>query len=133
MVHIRAEHSLVCKDYQPATTMFPNMRFDNVDANKQFLKEAFGLNGETADLFARSPKKMELLMEQFHQSLTTSRRGINNNLWEKTLDGQQVRDAAFEMFNMPGSASGGNLAGGGLNRASASFGGMGLRNFTSNA
>lgn len=123
----------VGKGYQPATTMFPNMRFDNVDANKQFLKEAFKLNDETADLFARSPKKMELLMEQFHQSLTTSRRGISADLWAKTPDGQPIHDVAFEMFSMPGAAGDGNIAGGGLNRASASFGGMGLRPFTSNA
>lgn len=129
----------VGKDYQPATTMFPNMRFDNVDANKQFLKEAFKVNNETADLFARSPKKMELLMEQFHQSLTTSRRGIKSrlsrsgDLWAKTPDGQPIHDVAFEMFNMPGSASVLNTAGGGLNRASMPFGGIDPLEFTSNA
>lgn len=129
----------VGKDYQPATTMFPNMRFDNVDANKQFLKEAFKLNDKTADLFAHSPKKMELLMEQFHQSLTTSRRGVqgisplHGDLWAKTPDGQPIHDVAFEMFNMPGSASGGNMSGGGLNRASESSGGRDLLEFTSNA
>lgn len=127
------------KDYKTAEQMFPKLRFDNIEDNKRFLKEVYQLPDEVAQKFAENPTKMKLLMEQFHSSLTTSRRGIanstaaNEDLWAKNALGENVRDADYEMYDMAGSASGGNVAGGGINRASGAQGGMGQRVFTSNA
>ena len=104
--------------FKLGTELYPNLRFDNIDANRKFLKTIFLVPRELSERFARNEQLMRNAFNLYNQSNSTGVRYLGNDvILEKTLDNIPYHDAKLELFNSPGSLGGGNGSGIGMNTA----------------
>lgn len=100
------------------TDIYKNMDFSDVNANTEFLKMVYGLSETAAQRFAKNEGIMRNATNLYNQSYSTGVRLVGNDIVSaRTSDGKPVHDAKLELFDGNASFSGGNLSGGGLNRA----------------
>lgn len=97
--------------YKLGTELYPNLSFEDVEANKQFLQDVFNLSPEEATKFASREDVMRNAVDIYNHSYSTGVRHVNP---------QVLRNGAnpkIELFTGNGQFGGGNASGLGLNTA----------------
>lgn len=108
--------SLFGENYKKFTAEFPNIKFDDVEQNKKFLKRVFGDKGYDIESVANDPERMEVIAEMYYYSYSTSGRhtkGIDNVFEGKVVPANS--GFGVSIINPKGSTGGGSAAGGGTN------------------
>lgn len=111
--------------FKLGTDLYPNLSFDNIDANIQFLKEVYGLSDNVAAQYASNPAIMRNAFNTYNYEMSTGTRMVGNDVVaQKVPSGEQYHNPKIEMFLGNGAFSGGQGLGPGLNQLRLSpFGG----------
>ena len=103
--------------FKLGSELYPNMSFADIEANKQFLKNAYNLSEEEATRFASNPDVMRNAFNLYNFSHSTGVRQLHPDvITARTTTGAQWHDPKIELMTGNGSFGGGNAAGNGLNR-----------------
>lgn len=108
--------SLFGENYIKFAEEFPNIKFDDVEQNKNFLKRVFGNKGYDIEAVAKDPERMEVITEMYYYSYSTSGRhtkGVDNVFEGKVVPADS--GLGVSIINPKGSTGGGSIAGGGTN------------------
>ena len=107
---IQNGRSLFGSSFRSAEQLYPNMRFDNVEANKEFLR-SLGLS----ESWASDPAKMRAVVEKFSFEKTTATRGVVSANSFDEFRNMATSPSSAEMVSGPGRNSvEGAKSGGGI-------------------
>ena len=105
-------------NFKQATELYPNMALNNKDSNINFLKNVYNLTDEEANKFASNPQVMANAVNLYDFQNSVGVRLVGRDVvTDVANNGQQWHNPEIELFTGNGSFGGGNLSGGGLNRA----------------
>ena len=101
--------------FKQGTELYPNLTFDNTEANKEFLMGMFGLTEEEATKFATNPEIMANAFNLFNFGMSTGTRLVGNDIVTKKVGDKLWHDPIMELFEGNGAFSGGQGSGAGIN------------------
>lgn len=101
--------------FRLGTELYPNLSFDNIEANKTFLKSIYGLTDAEATKFATNPDIMRNAFNMFNFSMSTNTRLLGNDVITKKVGEQLYHNPKIELFEGNGAFSGGQGSGAGMN------------------
>ena len=101
--------------FKQGTELYPNLTFNNKNANKEFLMKVYQLTEEEAEQMASNPDVMRNAFNLYNFSMSTNTRMVGNDVLTDEVSGQLWHDPKIEMFTGNGAFSGGTASGAGLN------------------
>jgi hypothetical protein len=101
--------------FKQGTELYPNLSFEDIEANKAFLKKIYQLTDEEAEKIATNPDVMKNAFNLYNFSMSTGTRKVGNDIITAEVAGQRWHDPRIELFTGNGAFSGGTYSGAGLN------------------
>ena len=102
-------------NFKQGTELYPNLTFNDKNANKEFLMKVYQLTQEEAEKLASNPDVMRNAFNLYNFSMSTNTRMVGNDVLTDEISGQLWHDPKIEMFTGNGAFSGGTASGAGLN------------------
>ena len=104
--------------FKQATDLYPQLNFNDTNANTEFLKAIYKLSDEEATRFSSNPQIMKNAVNLYNFQRSVGTRLVGRDVITDVADnGQQWHDPKIELFTGNGSFGGGNFSENGLNRA----------------